>query len=131
MPDFTRWMNWDAASNLEDWLADANRAGGVAFMLNHRGVEITLVRGSMALSPQKVLLVPASGSRSATSEEQGGAGVGGKDFFYIIGTSGHPDIADLDIKRGDLFALGTAKFEVTFVDTTMVGKVEARVESMR
>jgi len=129
MPDFTRWMNWDEESNLEDWLDDANRAGGVAFMIGHRGVSVVLVRDGAPLAAQTVLLVPASGSRSSTPEAAGGAGIAGTDNVYLIGTSGHGDMADLDVQRGDRFALAGVVYEITYVDRTMIGKVEARGES--
>lgn len=131
MPDFTRWMNWSDENNLENWLDDANRAGGVAFMIGHRGVSVTLVRGASALPAQTVLLVPASGSTTRTTEAQSGGGVAGKEYYYMIGTRGHPDLDDFGVARGDRFRHEGVTYECTYVDKTMIGKTEARFEAMR
>ncbi len=130
MPDFAGWLNWHDTDNLEGWLDDYPRAAGVAFMIGHKGVQLTLVRGATALSPQWVVLVPAS-TVSRTQEFTTETGVGGKDVYYVIGCQDHPTVADLDIRKGDRFVLDGAHFEITFVDYTMAGKIEARAESMR
>lgn len=131
MPDFSAWMNWRDTEHLEGWLDDANPASEVAFIVGHRGVSITLVRGSTPLAAQTVLLVPASGGRTTTPEPTGGAGVAGKDYVFLIGTRGHPTLADFNVARGDRFTLDGARYEVTYVDKTMAGKTEARAEAMR
>jgi hypothetical protein len=131
MPDFTRWMGWEDENALEGWLDQLNRSGGVAFMMGHQGVSITLVRNGAPLASQTVLLVPASGARSSTPEEKGAAGVGAKDYVFVIGTRAHPVLPDLDIAKGDMFTVGGARYTVTYVDYTMIGKIEARAEAMR
>lgn len=124
-----RYLGWDDGSGIEGWLDDANRAGGVAFMIGHRGTSVTLKRGATTLAAQTVLLVPASGARSSTPEPQSASGVGGNDFVFLIGTRGHPTLADLNVQRGDLFAHNSIRYRVTYVDKTMPGKCEARAEA--
>ena len=126
-----RYLGWNDEGGIEGWLDDANRAGGVAFMIGHRGISVVLTRGATALAAQTVLLVPASGSRSTTPETKSGSGIGGTDNVYLIGTRGHPTIADFNVARGDLFSHQGTRFRITYVDKTMNGKTEARGESIQ
>ena len=131
MPDFSAWMNWRDTEHLETWLDDANPASEVAFIVGHRGVSVTLVRGATPLAAQTVLLVPASGASSTTREPAGGGGIAGETYSYLIGPRDHPTLDDFDVARGDLFTHEGAKYKVDFVDKTMPGKTEARCSAQR
>lgn len=129
MPDLGRFLDW--AGKAADMAGEAARAEGVEYMLGHRGVSIMLVRGGSALAAQTVLLVPAR----ARTESTGEAGQAARAQMTLIGTKGHPTLTDLNIQRGDRFrypnAAGGTQYEVTHVDRTQPGKVEARADAMQ
>lgn len=126
MPDLGRFLNWAGLGAA--WVDSFARAEGVEYMLGHRGVSVVLVReGEGALPAQTVLLFPASQSRL---EVEGEAGEASTIAMTVVGPRDHSTLPDLDIRRGDRFRYpnvqGGTQYEVTHVDLTQPGKVEAR-----
>lgn len=129
MPDLGRLLDWDGkAADSVDGFA---RAEGIDYMLGQRGVPVVLVRAGSALAAQTVLIVPARVRDEAT----GAAGQAARAQMTVIGTRGHATRADLNIRRGDRFRYPNAadgtQYEVTHVDRTQAGKVEARADAVQ
>jgi len=49
----------------------------------------------------------------------------------VFGVQGHPTITDLDIERGDKFALEGERYQVISVDHTLIGEIQARCEVLQ
>jgi len=109
-------------TDFSNWDITQERGEGVGFLLEHRGVSVTLRRGSSNLAAQTVLIVPTNSPRERGAAEQGQSAA---QEYIVIGES------DLNIQRGDTFSYlpvnaGQRNFEVNSVDRTLPGQVQAR-----
>lgn len=129
MPDFGRYIDWQATGDLEEWYREFDRADSVAFMLGHRGVELTLVRGSQTLDAQTLLLTPMSATTFGV-ETKAQSGVGARNNqFLLVGQT------DADIQRGDMFMYpsteGRLNYKVIRVEKELVGMLQAVAEEVQ
>lgn len=121
MPDLNRFVQ--DLGKAGDWLDDYSRSSGVEFMIDHQPTSVTLVQGNgTARAAQNVRLAYLI-QRGA--EAQSAAGQSGQNELVLIGP---PTFA---VARGDRFMIGTARYEVVFVDTSLPGKIEARARAVQ
>ena len=115
-----------------DLIGNYNRAAGVEYMSNYaQGQDIVLTRNSTTLDAQRVIVAPITGT---TVEERFGPPGQQRTStidIMLIGPRNHPSLPDFDVARGDRFAIGTARYEVIYVDVSLNGKTEARCASFQ
>lgn len=128
MPDFGTWIGWHPTGDLEAWYRQFDRADSVDFMIGHRGVSITLVRGSTPQAAQTVLLVPA-GRNNESTETAVETGVAAHEQLLIVGND------SLNIQRGDRFkyptSLSRLNYEVVRVENVLEGMIQAFAEEVQ
>ena len=127
MPDLDRFLGWDGRG--PDHVDSFDRAASTDYLIGRNPTSLVLVRSTGPLSAQTALVLPASRSRI---EVEGEAGESSLAVVAVIGLRGHATKPDLDIARGDRFrypdVAGGRQYEVTHVDTSMPGKVEAHAD---
>lgn len=125
MPDFGTYLGWNPGGDLEEWYRQFERADSVAFMIGHRGVSLTIVRGDTTLTAQSVILAPAGRDTTARARKSE-SGSGAVEQLLVVGQP------DLDIKRGDLFkypsTVARLNYRVARVERTLHGMVQAYAE---
>lgn len=123
LPNFLKWTGQAAA-----WIETMQRSAGVEFMAGYRtGSMIALTRSGTVLPPQVVVMAHA---RSQQNEIQGDAGRASHNNLTLIGVKDHPTLPDLDVQRGDRFSIGPTHYEITWVDTSLDGRIEAQATGM-
>lgn len=120
MPDFNAWMG--NPPTLGGWLDDLTDAVGVAEMIAHKPVSITVQRQAGTLTAQTVRLDLLS---SVASDTVSGPVTLGIMRVLILGYRNHPTIADTDLKRGDIFAHDGQRYKITQIDTTYPDRLQA------
>ena len=99
MPDFNQWASSERA--LDAWKR-----------IQHKASSITLKRGAMLLAPQLMRVE----SNSTASEIKGvGGGTSSAVQVILFGVRGHPEVADSDVRREDVFALNGTRYRVVHV----------------
>jgi hypothetical protein len=128
MPDFGTWLGWNELGNLEAWYRQFDRADSVTFMIQHRGVNLTLARGTSTLAAQTALLVPA-GRNNEASESAVDTGIAAHEQLLIVG------LPTMDIQRGDRFknpaSLTRLNYEVVRVEKALYGMIQAFAEEVQ
>lgn len=123
LPNFLKWTGQAAA-----WIETVQRAPDVEFMAGYRtGAMISLTRGATILPAQLVAIAHA---RSQQKTIIGAAGQIGQHAVTLIGVQNHPTLPDFDVQRGDRFSIGPTRYEVTFVETGLDGRIEAQATGM-
>ncbi len=123
LSNFLKWTGHAAA-----WVEGVERAAGVEFMAGYRtGAMISLTRGATVLPAQLVALASA---RSQDSEVRGEAGRIARHDLTLIGVQNHLTLPDFDVRRGDRFTIGPTRYEITFVETALDGRIEAHATGM-
>lgn len=123
LPNFLKWTGQAAA-----WIETVQRAPDVEFMAGYRtGAMISLTRGATILPAQLVAIAHA---RSQQKIITGAAGQVSKNEVTLIGVQNHPTLPDFDVQRGDRFSIGPTRYEVTFVETGLDGRIEAQATGM-
>lgn len=136
MPSLTNWFTYTGKALNFAHLHD--RAAGVAMMSNYReGVDVVLYRAGTALDSQRVVVAWIAGT--TTTQSAGASGSTGNLDLMLTGPKDHPTLPDFNVARGDKFSLSLAvdnntiraRYEVTFVDTALNGKIEAHCRSIQ
>jgi len=128
MPDFSAYLDWNEAGDLETWYRGAQRSAGVAFMIGHRGASVVLTRGTNTkLDAQNVLVVPAT---YGTSQLKADTGQSDQQSVVIIA------MPDADIENGDRFSWnatpsGRLNYTVKHVDRSLTGMIQATTEEIQ
>lgn len=123
LSNFLKWTGHAAA-----WIEGVERAAGVEFMAGYRtGAMISLTRGATVLPAQ---LVALAHSRSQQKSITGEAGHIATHDLTLIGVQHHPTLPDFDVRRGDRFTIGPTRYEISFVETTLDGRIEAHATGM-
>lgn len=130
MPNLDAWFI--AGGKALDHALTHERASGIGFMADYReGLDVVLVRAGVSLSSQRVVLTWIAGTTSTTNS--GAAGSTGNLDLILTGPKGHPTLSDFNVAKGDKFSFShvvgsntiVARYEVTFVDTSLDGKIDA------
>ena len=128
MPDFGTFLGWNPTGDLEEWYRQFDRADSVAFLIGHRGVSLTLVRGATTQAVQTALLVPA-GRNNEASESAVDTGGAAHEQLLIVGAP------DMDIARGDRFkypaTVERLNYEVVRVEKVLEGMIQAFAEEVQ
>lgn len=126
--DINDYLVWGGVAT--DLLEQLSYATSVAFQREAmQGQSIVLTRGSFVQAAQIVIVAPVAGTQ--VTIRQGAANRTGTINLMLIGVRNHPTLASFDVQPGDRFSIGTAKYEVVFVDTGMAGKTEAHCWSIQ
>lgn len=115
-----------------DLVDEFSSAVGIAFQADGpQSATVTLTRSGATLAAQQVVLAPSSGGQTEQSYGPIGQERKGTLDLILIGPRNHPTLADFNVQRGDRFRIGTARYEVAFVDTSLNGRTEARCVSIQ
>lgn len=124
--NLSNYLGWDGITT--DLVDQLSSAVGVAFAAEGpQGQSITLTRGAGTIAAQNVIVAPVSSSQAEQiyKTPDGQERKGTLDLI-LIGPRNHATLADFNVQRGDRFRLGTARYEVVLVDTSINGRTEAR-----
>lgn len=128
MPDFGTWIGWHPTGDLEEWYRQFDRADSVAFIIGHRGINLTMIRAGATVAAQTFILAPA-GRNNDSSENASDSGVAAKEQLLLVG------LPDADLKRGDRFmypaSAGRLNYEVIRVEHAVLGMVQGFAEEMQ
>lgn len=125
MVDHSKYFNWYTHGNLEGWYTQRERADETAFIVGHAGVDVTFHdEDGNTHGPFRVQIVP-TGVRPAETPGAARSESAERDVI-VIGVRGHDELDDCAIEIGYLFEVDTTTYEITFVDRSQPGKVEAR-----
>ncbi len=119
MPDLNIYMRLPEQTG--EWLNDYARSP--QFMIDHQPTTITLLAkdGSVRAAQEVRLAYLIQRADEAVSA----GGISGQNELILIGTP------TFIVARGDRFVMGTARYEVTFVDTSIPGKIEAKASAVQ
>lgn len=101
---------WRGTANLT-WHLDVDLTMGIDIIIRLKPDEIVVQRGTQKLAPQTVR-VDYDGRRVPVTPKLGDVGAFNYSDVVIIGYHNHPTEPDLDLKKGDEFALRGRKYKV-------------------
>lgn len=128
-------------SRLDDWRGTSRlsaptaseRAAAAWARINRKPDTITVIRAGVAQAAQVVRIEWNTGMES---KEVGlNSGSAARNYVRIFGIQGHNTQADTDLRRGDKFkyyaAGNLANYEITSIDKTQIGEIQAVAEELQ
>jgi hypothetical protein len=119
--DINKWLGVPERANawLEDIEGDNRAVHFTNFIINNKPVDITIVRNGVKLDPQTVRLEM---TRIQPDRDLGRSAREAVGNFVVVGDT------DFDVKAGDKFSYGGARFEVRMVYVDTPGIIQAWCE---
>lgn len=127
MPEYPSWIG--GRGKLTFWRSGINpRTEGVAQMIADKPASITVVRKGVVRAAQTVR-IDVFGSAAMERMGMGDNALVNTQRVLVLGTRGHPTMADTDLKANDKFVFDGQSFRIVRVESAFTDRVEALAEA--